>query len=70
MAGRGFNAVKRVQETLSMKSMKQSDYEYMERLYEHDTSRTVNARICFKRPPYYITEKGKLWDQIRKDFTN
>lgn len=67
---RGFNSVKRVNETLTQRSMKQSDYEQLERLYQHDNSRTTNAKACFRRPPYYITEKGKLWNQIRKDTTD
>ena len=67
---RGFKNIKKVEETLIQKSMKQSDYERMEKLYKQDTARNINAKICFKRPPYYITEKGKAWNQIRKDFTD
>ena len=41
---RGFKAVKKNNETLVQRSMKQSDYESLERLYKHDNERTIRAK--------------------------
>jgi len=61
---RGFKAVKKNNETLVQRSMKQSDYESLERLYKHDNERTIRAKIWFRKPAYCIGEKREQWEQM------
>lgn len=67
--GRGFNSVKRVSETLTQQSMKQTDYEYLERLYQHDSSRTSRAKVWMQRPVYHCREAYEEWKKKRNDIT-
>lgn len=64
--GRGFNSVKKQSETFSVRSMKQSDYERVERLYQQDNSRTLNARRWFYTPAYCFGERRKAWEMQRR----
>lgn len=62
---RGFKAVNRTCETLTMRDMKQTDYEYLERLYSYDNSRTARAKLWMRRPAYCIGERRKAWEQTQ-----
>lgn len=67
--GRGFNAVRRTSETLTQRDMKQTDYEYLERLYQYDNSRTSRAKVWMRRPPYHCREAYEEWKKKRNDIT-